>query len=432
MPGVVVLQPREILTIIGHAVTLPNDRSAVNGGTVAGEKNITIPGSYEGREQAYIKHLLLEAYLEKLFHIIGMAATRTGVTELCYVDCFAGPWGDKSEDLSTTSIAISLRILDECRQELLRQGKTLRFRALYVEQKLERYARLERYLKDKTPSGIDASPRHGDFVELRQDILRWCGDKPFVFFFIDPTKWTPVAVECLKPLLRRSRSEFLINFMYDFVNRAASMSEYQEHMVELLGHLPDLTGLNSEEREQRILDAYRQSLKQCVPPSSRWPARSAYVRVLDRTKERPKYHLVYLTSHPRGIIEFMKISEELDPIQKRVRATTKQIDRVEKSGLLELFTPDQLPEEKGSTSIEDVERFWLQTLSREPKRIGRSEFADMLEQTDWFPSDLQRALGNLIKARKVVNLDDPDSRRRKNFLDYEKDGERLQLAEKAQ
>lgn len=394
-------------------------------------KNNMIPGSYEGREQAFIKHLLLEAYLKKLFLIVGMGATRIGVTELCYVDCFAGPWGDKSEDLSNTSIAISLRILDECRQELSRQGKALHFRALYVEQKREAYSLLERYLKDRTPSGIDTNSRHGDFVELRQDVLRWCGDQPFVFFFIDPTKWTPVAVECLKPLLQRSRSEFLINFMYNDVNRAASMSDYQEHMVELLGRLPDLAGLDSEKREKRILDTYRENLKQCIPAHPSWPARSAYVRVLDRTKERPKYHLVYLTSHPRGIIEFMKISEELDSIQKRVRAATKQIDRVERSGLLELFTSDQLPDvEKGKTSIEEVECFWLQRLSREPKRIGQSEFANILEQTDWFPGDLQRALGNLIAAGKVANLDNPGSKRHKNFLHYEKDGERLQLTEK--
>ncbi|KAF0220195.1 MAG: hypothetical protein FD174_1434 [Geobacteraceae bacterium] len=46
-----------------------------------------IPAQYRGREQAYFKHCLLEAYLERLFMIVGQHQ-RT----ICYVDCFAGPW----------------------------------------------------------------------------------------------------------------------------------------------------------------------------------------------------------------------------------------------------------------------------------------------------------------------------------------------------
>lgn len=57
-----------------------------------------IPASYENREQALIKHQLLEHYLEKLFMIVGMASRARRDVEMCYVDCFAGPWGDLSVD----------------------------------------------------------------------------------------------------------------------------------------------------------------------------------------------------------------------------------------------------------------------------------------------------------------------------------------------
>ena len=179
--------------------------------------------AYHGREQAFIKHSLLKAYLETLFLIIGMGSEKLGVSELCYVDCFAGPWRDESEGLGTTSIAISLGILEQCRKELLRRGKSLRFRALYVEKSKTAYARLERHLQDHSPEGIETKPLKGDFVDLRQQILDWCGTGSFAFFFIDPKGWTDVRVDVLKPLLQRPQSEFLINFMYDFVNRAASM-----------------------------------------------------------------------------------------------------------------------------------------------------------------------------------------------------------------
>ena len=88
------------------------------------------PEEYEGREQAYIKHELLKSYLEKLFLIVGMSSARLGITELCYVDCFSGPWGSERESLSDTSIGISLRIVDKCRKELNIHGIQLRFREI--------------------------------------------------------------------------------------------------------------------------------------------------------------------------------------------------------------------------------------------------------------------------------------------------------------
>ena len=393
-----------------------------------GNKNITtVPETYQGREQAYIKHRLLEGYLEKLFLIVGMSAGKLGVTELCYVDCFAGPWGDESEELESTSIAISLRILNKCQQELRRHGRNTRFRALYVEKDRAAFERLERYLQEHTPTGIETQALEGDFVELRPRILEWCGERPFVFFFIDPTQWTPVGVEVLKPLLQRPRSEFLINFMYDFLSRAASMSELKAQMVDLLGETPEVEDLHGAAREKHLLDIYRRNLKHLLP--GKWPARSAYVRVLDRKKERPKYHLVYLTSHPRGIVEFMEISEALARIQKGVRAATKQSDRIKKTGQSELFSSGELPlVDEAKVSTNEVERRWLKYVSPQPKKVGCEEFADLLEETDWFPGDFQRALGNLITSGKVKNLD-ARGRRRKNFLHLDKGGERLQLAE---
>src|SRR5882672_6119863 len=91
------------------------------------------PGEYHGRELAFIKHELLKAYLEKLFLIVGMSSSRSGITELCYVDCFAGPWSATNESLSDTSIGVSLRILDKCQKELNARNVKLQFRALYVE-----------------------------------------------------------------------------------------------------------------------------------------------------------------------------------------------------------------------------------------------------------------------------------------------------------
>lgn len=392
-----------------------------------------VPDAYlHGRELAYIKHQLLEGYLEKLFMIIGMSSNRLGITELCYVDCFAGPWSDDSEDMSSTSIAISLQILDRCRQALDQRGMSLRVRALYIEKDKAAFARLQQFLSSRTPSGISAEGLPGDFVALREKILDKCGPNAFAFFFIDPTGWKDVGVTILQPLLQRRRSEFLINFMYDFVNRTASMSEWKKEIASFLGETVDVNNLHGPEREKLLLNTYRKNLKHHLPVEGKWQGRSAYVRVLDRQKERPKYHLVYLTTHPRGTIEFMEISENLDQVQKRVRASTKQHARIAKSGMGELFEAEAFVDaEEGHASLSEVEAYWLKFLASGERRIGEDAFANLLEDTDWFPGDFQRALGSLISAGKVRNLD-AARKRPKKPLHWKNEGERLQLTEEPQ
>lgn len=386
----------------------------------------TVPETYHGREQAHIKHRLLKSYLEKLFLIVGMSAPKLGITEFCYVDCFAGPWSDDSEDIAGTSIAISLEILETCRETLGSHGFGPKFRALYVEESPKAFERLRAYLAKRPKGRVQAEALQGDFVALRPDILKWCGHNAFVFFFIDPKGWSTVTVDTLQPLMARQQSEFLINFQYDFVNRTASMAAWRQEVAELLGEDVNAEGLAPLDREKLLVNTYRKNLKSKIPASNNFPARSGYVRVLDPQKERAKYHLVYLTSHPRGVIEFMKISDDLDLVQKQVRATKKDQARSNKTGMQDLFGADSLVDpSKDRVEPEAVDFFWRNYLIGGPKQIGESDFADILEETNWFPGDLQGSLVRLIDSGEVINLDAP-RRRPKRPLHWDK-GDRLKL-----
>lgn len=172
-----------------------------------------IPDRYRGREQTYFKHRLLEAYLERLFMIVGQHE-RT----VCYVDCFAGPWEEQGDDLGDTSISRSLNIIIKCREGLKKiRGDAPHFRALFVEQKSKSFQKLKEYLVSRKDDGINTLALKGSFHELIPEILNWCGPRDFVFFFIDPKGWkNAVELPTLTPLLKRPNSEFLINFMYDF------------------------------------------------------------------------------------------------------------------------------------------------------------------------------------------------------------------------
>ena len=360
-----------------------------------------IPQDYKGKEQSFIKHKLLETYLERLFMIIGQYENR-----IRYVDCFAGPWKAESDNLKDTSIAISLDIMKGCHESLKKHGRNVQFKALFIEKNRESYKTLNSFLDKESTNEVCAESLHGDFYSLRSDILRWCGNDDFTFFFIDPTGWKDVVeIDTLRPLLQRRRSEYLINFMLYSILRVHNQTIFEEHMIRIFGEIPDTNGMTPLEREEYLLYLYRAHLKKAQPDIENKKSRSAYVKILDPYKDQTKYDLVYLTRHPLGIKVFMEASEKLDLVQKFVRAKVKQKRRIDKSGQKELFSAEINIVNEDKVNLSDVKEYWLSKLSYKPRRFGYEELADMLEETGWFISDFQKAFNELISEGQVKNLD---------------------------
>lgn len=373
-----------------------------------------LPVSYKGREQAYIKHTLLRSYLERLFMILGQSEKK-----ICYVDCFAGPWQEESDNLEATSIGISLGIMEKCRTGLLKRNKDVQFRALFIEKDKNAYNRLQGFLDSRAISEIQTKAMHGEFIDLRDNILEWCGQRDFTFFFIDPTGWKDVVeVETLRPLLQRPHSEYLINFMFDFILRTHTQPAFSFHMQQIFGEVQDTSSLTPKERESYLINLYRSRLKS-AQPYSRLKARSAYVKVLDTLKDRTKYELVYLTRHPKGIQVFMDASEKLDFIQRRLRAHAKEVYHVAKTRQPKLISTTEFTSEPSDEDLYEVKNYWLNILSDNPKSFGIEELADMMEDTGWFERDFQAALKELIQEGKAKNLD-AGRIRPKNIIDFDK------------
>ena len=388
-----------------------------------------VPDVYGGRIPAMVKHTLLKCYLEKLVLIIGMNARSKGNVEICYVDCFAGPWGSDDEKLEGTSISLSLKTLAACKEKLASLGVDARMRALFIEQEPVAYDRLSAYLCNEAPKSVEALSMKGDFVALRPQILEWAGNDAFTFFFIDPKGWSPIVVDVLTPLLRRPRSEFLINFIYEFINRTASMSQFRDAMRRLLGKEVAVEGKTPEARELALVGTYREALKTVVP-SGRKPfnARTAYVTVMHPEKERTKYHLVYLSCHPKGIVEFMNISQAVDIVQVRVRLASQLAEQAAKFGTMDMFVEHAVAEADGSrSSPEEVDSFWIDYLRMGDRKVDQAAFADILETTNWLPRELQASLARLIERGAVVNLDALGKKRTVRPLHFEGAGESLRL-----
>ncbi|MCU7803140.1 MAG: three-Cys-motif partner protein TcmP [Candidatus Thiodiazotropha sp. (ex Lucinoma borealis)] len=377
---------------------------------------------YKGREHSGIKHFLLESYLEILFMIIGQHERR-----ICYIDCFSGPWQESGQNLEGTSIALSLKVMAKCRNNLKKHGKSVEFRALFIEKGKGSYKKLDTYLKNTQLDGITTKAKNGEFHDLRSEILYWCGPRDFAFFFIDPKGWkNAIEIPTLTPLLQRPRSEYLINFMYDFLLRTHTQEAFQEDMEKIFGEVPDTSGMSPRVREDYLIQLYRDSLKS-IPAHNTGRLRSAYVSILDRVKERTKYHLVYLTHHPLGIVKFMTASEKMERVQKHVRAKTKQESRIETSGQNELFAAEIDPVTSDDIiDIEVVKDYWLEKLSESPRKFRIEDLSDMLEETNWFESNLQQAFKELAKEGKVTNIDAPFPNRRSKRPVHFEDNELLQ------
>ncbi|MGV8933970.1 MAG: hypothetical protein ACOH1I_05070 [Gallionellaceae bacterium] len=141
---------------------------------------------------------------------------------------------------------------------------------------------------------------------------------------------------------------------------------------------------------------------------------------MDKDKERTKYHLVYLTCHPKGVIEFARLSEGVAIIQRKVRFDAKQA----KNGIADMFGIDDATiMQLEAADTEDVKRYWMNTLGIAERVYTEDDLADMLEDTDWLISDFERAFMALQSEGKAENLD-ADRKRPVHPVNF-KNGERL-------
>jgi len=309
----------------------------------------------------------------------------------------------------------------KCKESLKQRGNDVNFHALFIEKNKDAFKKLETFLRQSANREIATEARNGEFFDLREAILAWCGPYDFTFFFIDPTGWKRVIeIPTLTPFLERPNSEFLINFMYDFVLRTHTQESFHGDMEAIFGYILDTSGMTPKQKEKHLIGQYRRRLKEIAPDHGGVP-RTALVPILYPLRDRTLYHLVYLTRHAKGIAVFMEASEKLDLIQRQARAQAKQENRESRSHQPELFASYEDVQTEDNIDLREVRAYWTRKLSDEAQRFGIEQLADMLEETGWFESDLQSAFGELEKEGKVANLDDEKHKRRKKYVHFDAD-----------
>jgi len=173
---------------------------------------------YHGREQAYVKHVFLERYLERLVH-----KTASTYDHVVYVDGFAGPWQSANETFNDTSFGIALNALTRAKHAWKqKEGRDVKMTAILVEKNAKAFAKLAT-LPAKYP-GIEIITHKADFRDIVPTIMRDIPAAAFAYFLIDPKGWR-IPLMKLKPMRERRSSEMTFNFMFEFINRAANIDD---------------------------------------------------------------------------------------------------------------------------------------------------------------------------------------------------------------
>jgi three-Cys-motif partner protein len=304
---------------------------------------------YQGREQSYVKHVFLESYLERLVH-----KTASVYRHIVYVDGYAGPWQSSNEKFEDTSFGIALNALRRAKGSWKNNGRDVRMSAFLVERDPGAYKKLGQ-LPARYPD-VSIKTYSDDFLTVLPAILRDIPPDAFAFFLIDPKGWR-IPLRSLTPMLSRAKSEVIFNFMFDFINRAASITDpaVVSGLDELIpygnwrGKLDEAErrsgGLTPEERKAVLVDAFSVSLTDL--------GRYEYVAettLLRPVRDRPLYCLFYATRHPAGIEVFRESQIKALSEQSRTRAATKIKHVAQKTGQGEIFRslhdmgPDELIE----------------------------------------------------------------------------------------
>ncbi|MBX3125529.1 MAG: three-Cys-motif partner protein TcmP [Polyangiaceae bacterium] len=291
------------------------------------------PEFYRGREQTYLKHYFLENYLARLVWNVGSFRD-----EFVYFDGFAGPWRSESDDFEDTSPVIAIRKLTELRRGLAEKGKQLRVRCIFVESDPKTYPDLQRAVQ--IADEISVETMNCTFTEALPAVLPTLG-RAFTLTFIDPTGWTGFPLRVLTPLLQRRSGEVLINFMFDFINRFidAPQPELEKSLNDLFGGPGWRVLLERPDREDAILDFYRERVR--AAGSLRYVTAT---RIKKPEQDRAYFHLVYVTGHPKGLVEFRKVEQQAAEEEEKARLHREQENRIRSTGTGELFTVEQTME----------------------------------------------------------------------------------------
>lgn len=359
------------------------------------------PDAYAGREQTYVKHFVLEKYLERVAYII-----YSFEENFTYVDGFSGPWKSTNESYEDTSFSIAIDQLRKVRAgQKEGQGKTVNFKCMFIEDSAKAFKELEQTVS--SIEDVEIEIIQGSFEDNVSRIYDF-SKSSFSLIFIDPTGWTGFALDKITPLLNL-RGEVLINFMFDHINRfledptPTTAASYNKLFGDGWYDEWQLLHADGLSREAATIEVYSRRLKRAGNFEH-----VTSTRILKPTKDRSYFYLIYATQHWKGVQEFRAVEKRAIDEQEHLRKAAKYTARVSKTGQESLFGQSVMDmsnrtyEAERDTQLERAEGKLLQMLKDHPSGIKYEKLLGAVLETPMvWESDLKGWLSDLKKEDKI-------------------------------
>jgi len=316
---------------------------------------------YDGRRQTEAKHFILRQYLYALaFKVLSPPRS----TSLTYVDGFSGPWKARdNENFSDTSFGNAIQVLEDVSRYFRDVGTPKKIHCVFNEISPKAFEQLRTaVLPHNDPENcFTVAAINKPFVEAVPEIVPQILPDSFVYTFIDPTGWTGYPYEELRPLLSRSRSEVLINFMYNDINR---FRDYDDPKI--VASLAPIMGGPGWQRQldpeapDRAAETMRHARK--VLQDSTGYAYACSTIINREIEDRPHFALMIGTNKPIGVSTFRDVERNALRAYEGKRQQSKEA--ADPSKAMPLFAELNLPN-KFDDYIAEVRRDAKETLKRQ-------------------------------------------------------------------
>ncbi|WP_334078138.1 three-Cys-motif partner protein TcmP [Paenibacillus sanfengchensis] len=279
--------------------------------------------------QTHLKHILLEDYLKNWSQVLANASKGRKITEVNFVDGFAGRGYFDDGKMGSPQIAIH-RLLHF--QNLLQEeyGNALKFNIFNVENDQDYFHELEK-IKFSSPLSSQIHNLHGKFEDHLDDLIYRTKGKP-TLYFIDPFGYKGVLMNDMRKILSHPSNELLINVMSYSLVRNITIKSNEKELCKFFGvnylppNIPEYLNLQNQsddtlptphlekllKLEDSIIEFYKNEIK-----SGNAATYALSKRIHSQINNNVYFHLVFVTRNRRGLIEMKKSMVQFEEKRKQ-------------------------------------------------------------------------------------------------------------------
>jgi three-Cys-motif partner protein len=415
--------------------------------------------------QTSVKHEILSSYLDTWGGIIvsGLRNARPRVRHFVYVDCFSfiGRYsGEKEDEIQKRkpkeifgSPVIGINALDKLLAHSKKMGVDIRVSTILVEKEKKIFHDLKETLQlagyqnrfEETKDFFNLNNEqiavvNADATQIVDELLAYTAQPDtWAFYLLDPYGPSGIPYDFVKKIVSKDKHDVMINFIYEDLLRKTGMclkenptsSETQlvEHWTKAFGgewwkdiarqtllaeednrYLRDALGeygegivINPEQltevKEQKFVSAYRDVLH-----SMDKSLVTKLVNLRFGDKERTMFYLFLTTHDPSGALELNRILYEAKYLEYELRYRLNIAKKTAPpANQMFLMPPEEIKvpdyERVPRPSSEEIESYIFKRFCGQ--KLSRKEVYYELTHTDYFPSEIDKALRHLRSNDKA-------------------------------